>query len=228
MSDELIRKTEWLLAQDGVAADDEGILKAPPLDESLVHEVLHILVMDESPGGRDLLGVNLRSDLHREILGEAAVVVCLGAGDLQSVVRKYRKNRSPRCLQVDRLSRFKGSACLLLVDDSRLADQGHIGCGASISDRRLVGIHLDKGVIDPKAGKGGENMLNGLDLRIPLDECRCPFDRLHVVDQSIHNRLVGQIRATEFITVSGGGRVDGECDVSAVMQGAAGEAGGLR
>ena len=64
VADELVGKAEGLLAQDGVTSDDQGILEAAPLDEPLLHEVLHILVVDEGAGRSDLAGIDLRGDLQ--------------------------------------------------------------------------------------------------------------------------------------------------------------------
>ena len=127
---------------------------------------------------------------------------------------------------MDRLTRLEGGAGRLLVDDARFADQGDIGGRASIADRGFIGVHLDEGVVHPEPGKSREDMLDGLDLGIPLDQCSRALDGLHMVGEGIDDRLVRQVGAAELVPVTGGGRVDGEGDVAAVVQGTAGEGGG--
>ena len=168
MTHKLVGKAERFLAQDGVASDDEGVLEAATLDQPLLHQILHILVVDKGAGGSNLARVDLRGDLEGEILGESAVVVGLGAGDLESIVWKDRHDRSSGGFDVDRLVWLEERAGLLLLHDTRLLDDLDVGGCTPVADRGFVGIHLDKGVVDPESRKGREDMLHGLDLGVPL------------------------------------------------------------
>ena len=128
---------------------------------------------------------------------------------------------------MNRLAEFKGRAERLLLDDAGLLDQGNIGGCAAVAYRRLVRVHLDEGIVDAEPCQGREDMLNGLDLGISLNERGGPLDSLHIIDQGIHDRFVRQVGAAEFVAVPRRCWVDGEGDVAAVVQGGAAQAGRL-
>ena len=124
------------------------------------------------------------------------------------------------------MPRLEGRARHLLINDAGLKDQADIGGGTAVADRGLIGIHLDESVVHPQAGESREDMLHGLDLGIPLHERRGALDGLHMVDEGVDDRFVGQVGAAELVAVARRGGVDGQGDIAAVVQGAAGEGGG--
>ena len=51
--DEFIWETQRLLAQDGIAAHDDGVLQAAALDQVFLHQRLDVLVINKGAGRRD-------------------------------------------------------------------------------------------------------------------------------------------------------------------------------
>ena len=88
VTDKFVGESQRFLAENGVAADHEGILKAPPFDQTFLHQILHILVVDKSAGGGDVTRKDFGSDFQGKVLGETPIGTDLGAGDAKSVVRK--------------------------------------------------------------------------------------------------------------------------------------------
>ena len=108
----------------------------------------------------------------------------------------------------------------LLINNAGFLDQGDIGRGAAIAYGRLVGIHFDQGVVHSETGQRRENMFNGLDLCISLDDRCSPLDCLYVLYKGIDNRFIWEIGAAELVTVTNRGWVEGESDVAAIVQSA--------
>ena len=70
-------------------------------------------------------------------------------------------------------------------------------------------------------------MLDGLDLGVSLNKGRGPLDRLHMVCQRVDDRFVRKIVPAELVPVTRRGRVKGQGDVVAVVQGGSCEARGF-
>ena len=155
VSHELVGKAERFLAQDRFAPDDQGIFKASPLDQTLFHQVLHVLVVDKGARGSDLVGKDFGCDLKRQILGEAAVGAHLGAGNAEPIVGEDRHDRAAGGLKMDRIPDFKGMSGRFLLDDAGLPYERNKWCRAPVADRRLIGVHLDEGVVHPESRQCG-------------------------------------------------------------------------
>ena len=128
-------------------------------------------------------------------------------------------------LDHDWLSRFQKGTDSFLFDDSGLLDHAHVGSGAAIADGRFIGVHLDERVVDPHAGKRGEDVLNGMNLDAAFDERGGAFDRFDVLDPGFDDGIVGKIRALKLKAMADRRGMKREGDFLTCMQGGTCEAG---
>ena len=220
--DKFIGKPERLLAEDAVAAGDDRIFQAAALDEAFVHERLHILVENKRARRRDLLFVEFRSDLRAEELREASLRPHLRAGDPEFGIGENHKHR-PAGFNREGLEYFEITPRGILLDGARFENDRRVGGCAAVANRRLVGVHLDEGVVHAESGQRRENMLDSVNLHHALHERCRPLDRLDMGGGGFDNRFIRQVDALEFEAMSGGGREDRDGDVFAGVKGAAGE-----
>src|SRR5205085_9135899 len=120
---EFIGESQWFLAQDRVAADDDRIFEAASLDQVLVHQSLDVFVKHERPCRRDLAFVYRRGDLGGKKLRELAVWSGLRAGYPEFWVGKHNEERSAFRLDMDRFAHLENAPWRFLFDHSRFLDQ---------------------------------------------------------------------------------------------------------
>jgi hypothetical protein len=65
-------------------------------------------------------------------------------------------------------------------------------------------------------------MFHSLNLRASLNERRGSFYRFHMIDEGIDDRFIGQVRASELVSVICRSRMEGYGNFAAGMQGATG------
>src|SRR6266542_1397376 len=70
---EFVGKTQWFLAQNGLAMHHNRIFEAAALDQIFLHERLNILVVNKGSRRGDLALENCRRDFHRQILREPII-----------------------------------------------------------------------------------------------------------------------------------------------------------
>ena len=114
----------------------------------------------------------------------------------------------------------------LLLGDAGFLDAFDIGPGRAITDRRLVGVHFDDGIVHSHADEGGDDVLDGVNLDRTLGERRGPLHGLHIGDVSVDERLVVQINAAKFDSMPGRRGFHRQRDLLTGMEGGAGEGRG--
>ncbi len=159
----LVLESQRVFAQHRFVADHNGALETAALDQVLLHERFHVLVINKCPGGGDFLRVNLRRDFDGEELREPSVRPDLSAGNAEFVVGNDGHEGPGFCLEMKRLMHLVNGARRGLGDDARLPDQLDEGLGAAVADGRLVGVHLDDDVIDLESGQRRQDMLDGME-----------------------------------------------------------------
>ena len=99
------------------------------------------------------------------------------------------------------------------------------GLRRAVADRRLVGVHLDEGVVDAHAGEGGDDVLDGVHLDRAFGEGGGALDGLDVVDIGVDEGLVGEVDAAELEAVFRC-RLQGQGDLFAGVERGSREGGG--
>ena len=79
-------ETQRMLAEHGVAADDDGALQRAAFDQALLHQRGDVLIKNKSAGRGDFLFVILRGNLGGEKLGRASFRPHVGAGNAEFFV----------------------------------------------------------------------------------------------------------------------------------------------
>ena len=227
MADEFVVEPERFLAQDGVAADDDGIFEAATFDQIFFHQRLHVFVENKSPRGRDFAFVDGGRDFRGQKLGEAAARPDLGAGDAEFFIRQHDEERSGLCFNVNRLPHRENPPRRLLRHDSGLLDQLNVRECAAVADRGLIRIHLDDGVVHAHGGEGRKNVLDGMHPHRAFADGGGALDCFQVVDSRIDRRFVLQILALEFDPEIDRSRLQPERDLLARMQRRSAQTGGF-
>src|SRR6266542_52896 len=70
---EFVCETQWFLAQNRLAADNNRVFEAAAFDQIFLHERLNILVENKGPRRGDLALENCRRDFRRQILREPII-----------------------------------------------------------------------------------------------------------------------------------------------------------
>ena len=151
---EFLGVSHRLLAHHRIALHDDSVLEAAAFDEPFLEEGLDVFVEHEGPRVGNLLLIGLGSDLGGKVLGHAPVRPHLGAGDTEALVGDDREDRSPLGFEVNGFADLEDTAVCLLLDDAGFLDAIDEGARRTITDRRLVRIHLDDGVVHPHANEG--------------------------------------------------------------------------
>src|SRR6266478_6388300 len=73
MPDEFVLETQWLFAQDCLAAHDDRVLEAAALDQIFLNQRLDVFVVNKRPRRRDLALKKFRHDIGRQKLRETIV-----------------------------------------------------------------------------------------------------------------------------------------------------------
>jgi hypothetical protein len=149
----------------------------------------------------------------------------LGAGDAEFLVRGHGHEGAGFRLDAEGLVDAVLRGLALLGDDAGALDQFDKRRGAAVADGRLVGVHLDDGVIDAEAGQRGEDMLDGLHLYVALGDGGGALDGFDVLDAGVDGRLVGEIAPAEFAARARRGGVQGEGDLLPGVESGAREGG---
>ena len=224
---ELVLETQWLFAHHAFIADHDGVFQAAALDEPFIKQAFDFLVEHKSPGGSNFLLVNLRRDLGAEILSQPAIRPDLRARNAELFVRDNYQNAAVFSLDGNRLAHFIDTAHRILPHDAGLLDAFHIGPRRAIADGRLVGVHLDQGIVHSHAGQSADNVLDRVHFHAAFREGRRPLHHLHLVHTGGDKRLILQINAAEFNAVPDRSRVHCQSDGFPGVKGGAGERGGL-
>lgn len=198
---ELLRVAEGFLAHDGVTLDHDGVLQAAALDKTFLKEGFDVLVENEGAGVGDFLLVGLGIDLRGVKLGHAAAGADLGAGHAEGLVRHDGDNRAALGFKVNGLANFEDGGVGVLFFDTGFLDAVDERAGGAVSDRWLVSVHFNNGVVDSHADEGGNDVLNGVHFDGTLGQRRGAFDGLHLGNVSVDEGLIVQVNAAEFDAV---------------------------
>ena len=136
--DEFVGKTQWLLAENRLAAHDNRIFEAAALDQIFLHERLNILIENKGPRRGDLAFENCGCDFHRQKLREPIVWSGLRARDAKLLIRQQNKQRARFGFDVHRFSHVEKFSRLLLGGHTGFPDQINVGLCAAVADWRFV------------------------------------------------------------------------------------------
>lgn len=226
VSGKLVGVAHGFLGEDLFAADDDRVFERAAFDESFVEEGFDVLVECEGSGGSDFLFVGLCIDLTGEILREASVWSEVGDGDAESAGGDDGDVGALAVVEVDRFTDFPGFTGLVLRFEASLFDEFDVWFGGAVSDGRLVGIHLDEGIVDAHAGEGGDDVFDGVDADGADGEGGGSLDCFDPVDVGVDEGFVGKVDTAEFESVAAGGGTDGEGDLFAGVEGGPLQRGG--
>ena len=112
-----------------------------------------------------------------------------------------------------------------LLNDAGLLNHADVRGGAAIADRRFIGIHLHKSIVQAHPGESGKNMLDSVHLHIAFDDGGGALDGFDVFDSRLDDRIVRQVLAFELESVSDRSRVERERDFFTRMKGHPAETG---
>ena len=182
--DEFLRVAQRLGGQHRVVANHHGVLQAAALDQAVLDQVLDLLVEAERAGVRQVALPGRGRQLEAVELGEAALLVRAGAGDLERLIREQRHHRLAH-LQFDRRRDRVRLAAFVLGHDARALDHLAILARAAVRDGRLVGVQLHDGVVNAVAGKGRQHVLHRVDARVAFGQ----GGRAVVLDDVLRARL---------------------------------------
>ena len=186
--------------------------------------MLHILVKNKRAGWGNILFVKLGRDFCGKKLRESPFGTGLRAGNAELRIRKNNEHRAVD-FNRERFGDLDITTIRILSDDACLLDECDVGRGTTITDRRLIGIHLNEGIIDSHARESGKNMLDGVYLHRPLNQRGGPLDGLHVTSCGVYHRFIRKVDSLEFVTMTNGCWQDGEGHIFAGVKGAARKAG---
>src|SRR4029077_12456442 len=200
--DKLVRKTQRLFTQDGVAAHDHGVFQTAALDEVFLHQRLDVFVVNEGSRRRDFTFKNLRRNIGGQKLRESVIRSRLGAGNAEAVViREKNQHCAGFCFDVHRLAHVKKLSWRFLRRDAGAFDNIYIRFRAAIADWRLVRVHLHDRVVDTHPRKRSQHVFDGVDTHLTFADRGRALDHLQVVDLRVDRRFVVQILPFEFDSV---------------------------
>ena len=224
---ELVIETQRLLGKQGFPSDDDGGLERATFDQALLKQWGDVLVVNKGARRGDFLFVDFGRDLSRVILGVTALGSDIGAGDAEFFVRHDVEDGAiPRFL-VNRLAHHEDFPCFLLLLKARFFDQLDVREGTAVHDWRLVGIHLDDGIVDAHAGQGGDDVLDGVHIHAAFGDGGGALDFLHLLGEGRDEGLVLQVDAAEFEPEVIRGRLEREGHLLTGVQGGACQRGGF-
>jgi len=116
-------------------------------------------------------------------------------------------------------------ARLVLRSHARGLDHFHIGPRAAVADGRFVGVQFHQRVVNAPPGKGGQDMLDGLNFHVAAREGRGAGGGADVLDAGIHLRRPLQIHPPKTDAAVGRGRQKSHVDTISAMQADAGKTG---
>lgn len=169
VANEFVGITKGFVGENGIFADDDSIFEATAFDETVFDEIFDFFEEAEGAGVGDIAFPRIRSNFKAAKLGEPALFVGAGAGDLENFVGEKGHDGFAH-FQFDRGGDGVGFATLFLGDNSGGFDQFAVFASAAVGDGRLVGIELDDGIVDSVAGKGGEDVFDGVDAGVAFGE----------------------------------------------------------
>ena len=120
--------------------------------------------------------------------------------------REFGHNNHDRAgarLDFDRFGDLVVDARHGLLDDAGLFDERDVLLSGAVADWRFAGVHFDQAIVHAHAGERAEDVLDGVNFRAALGDCRGALDGLHVVDLRVDDRLVSEIGALKFPPVAG-------------------------
>ena len=165
--DKFLRVTQRLGRQHRVVPDDYGVLQTAAFDEAILKQIFNLLEKTKRPRVRQFLFPRCGRNFRAVKLGEAALLVRAGAGDLETVVGKQRHHRFAR-LHFNRLGRRERFALLRLRHDAgRLDDFAKLARAAVGDGRSFASSSIDR-VVHAVAGQRGENVFDRVDFTLPL------------------------------------------------------------
>ena len=219
--DEFLRIAQRLGRQHRVVANHHRVLQAAALDQAVLDQVFDLLVEAERARVRQVALPGLGRQFDAVELGEPALLVRAGAGDLERLVREERHHRLAH-LQFDRRGHRVGLAAFVLRHDARALDHLAILPRAAVGDGRLIGVQFDDGVVDAVAGKGRQHVLDGVNARVALGQGGRAVVLDHVLHARLDFRLALQVHAAEADAGVGRGRQEGHGHPVAAVQADAG------
>ena len=225
MADKFLGIAERFGGEHGVVADDDGVFQAAALDESVLDEKFDLLEKAKGAGVGEFLFPGGGGDLGGIKLGEAALAVGTGAGDLEMFVGEQRH---ARFAEVD-FNGFRDGEVILffgLGDDAGGLDNLAKFAGTAVGNGRFVGVQLDDGIINAVAGQGGEDVFHGVDLDVALGERGGAVGLGNVLHAGLDFGFPLEVHATEPHPGVAGRGQDGHVDPVPAVQSDAGKGGG--
>ena len=213
VTDELVLIPERFAGENGVATDDDGVLEAATLDETLLHERFHFLVEYEGAGLGDFLGVVAFVEVPVEVLRVLAGVVRVRTVHFEIVARPGGDKRAVLALDMNGLADVVGENGNVLFDATGLFERFHVDRRAAVADGGFVGVEFDHGVVDAETAQGGEQMFDRVDLHAALAEGGGAFDLFDVVNVGRDSRFVREIEALENVAGVGRAGLDGQGNI---------------
>ena len=98
---------------------------------------------------------------------------------------------------MNRLAHLKHAAQRLLAHQPRLLNALDIRPRRTISNWRLVGVHLDDRIVHTHAHQRADHMLHRMHLHTALGQRGGPLDSLHILHFSVNEWLIFQINTAK-------------------------------
>jgi len=114
-----------------------------------------------------------------------------------------------------------------LLFEACFFDEFDEGLRGAVTNRRFVGVHFDEGIVDAESDEGGDDVLYSVDADGAGGKGGGAFDSFDTVNVYVDEGFVGEVDTSEFKAVAFWGRVNGEGDFFASVEGGAFEAGGV-
>ena len=128
---------------------------------------------------------------------------------------------------MNRLPHLEDTAGFVLLLQPGLFDEFHEGQRAAVGDGRLVGVHLDDGIVHAHAGERRDDVLDCVDVHAAFRQRGGALDLLHFFHGGGNERLVVEINAPELEAVVRGRGLQGQGHLFTGVQGGALEGGGF-
>ena len=152
-------------------SDDERVRRARPFPETAALQLLHLGLEDEGARRRDLATEGLGVESERLVLGDRlGAVVVQGVADAELLFRRQRDEARARRLNPRGLADRQRATAELLIDHARRFDPVEEFGGGAVHAGDLRPVDLDVDVLDPEDVQDGEQVLDGVHLRLPHRE----------------------------------------------------------